>query len=169
MMSEMKNLPKIPASEFAFVGDEGRLHDKKLETKPVGYFKDAMIRFCKNKSSVVAAYIILFLVLYAIFVPIFCETTYSRALTDTTYLMYTKLPPKVEGMGWLGMDGTGNVTVNEADYNTMRALAQETGLDPVLEVYRAAYTDPTSSSKTTFYDLKVDNYYGVPDPDPRRV
>ena len=25
MMSEMKNLPKIPASEFAFVGDEGRL------------------------------------------------------------------------------------------------------------------------------------------------
>ena len=159
MMSEMKNLPKIPASEFAFVGDEGRLHDKKLETKPVGYFKDAMIRFCKNKSSVVAAYIILFLVLYAIFVPIFCETTYSRALTDTTYLMYTKLPPKVEGMGWLGMDGTGDVTVNEADYNTMRALAQETGLDPVLEVYRAAYTDPTSSSKTTFYDLKVDNYY----------
>ena len=159
MMSEMKNLPKIPASQFAFVGDEGRLHDKKLETKPVGYFKDAMIRFCKNKSSVVAAYIILFLVLYAIFVPIFCETTYSRALTDTTYLMYTKLPPKVEGMGWLGMDGTGNVTVNEADYNTMRALAQETGLDPVLEVYRAAYTDPTSSSKTTFYDLKVDNYY----------
>ena len=84
MMSEMKNLPKIPASQFAFVGDEGRLHDKKLETKPVGYFKDAMIRFCKNKSSVVAAYIILFLVLYAIFVPIFCETTYSRALTDTT-------------------------------------------------------------------------------------
>ncbi len=159
MMSEMKNLPKIPASQFAFVGDEGRLHDKKLETKPVGYFKDAMIRFCKNKSSVVAAYIILFLVLYAIFVPIFCETTYSRALTDTTYLMYTKLPPKAEGMGWLGMDGTGNVTVNEADYNTMRALAQETGLDPVLEVYRAAYTDPTSSSKTTFYDLKVDNYY----------
>ena len=74
-MSEMKNLPKIPASEFEFVGDEGRLHDKKLETKPVGYFKDAMLRFRKNKSSVVAAYIILILVLYAIFVPIFCETT----------------------------------------------------------------------------------------------
>ena len=67
-MSEMKNLPKIPASEFEFVGDEGRLHDKKLETKPVGYFKDAMLRFRKNKSSVVAAYIILILVLYAIFV-----------------------------------------------------------------------------------------------------
>ncbi len=158
-MSEMKNLPKIPASEFAFVGDEGRLHDKKLETKPVGYFKDAMLRFSKNKSSVVAAYIILILVLYAIFVPIFCETSYSRSLTDTTYLMYTKLPPKVEGLGWLGMDGTSNVTLNVSDYNTLRAIAQETGLNPVVEIYRENYTDPTSSGKTTYYDVKVDNYY----------
>ncbi len=158
-MSDMKNLPKIPASEFEFVGDEGRLHDKKLETKPVGYFKDAMLRFSKNKSSVVAAYIILILVLYAIFVPIFCETTYSRALTDTTYLMYTKLPPKVEGLGWLGMDGTYRATLNESDYNTLRAIAQETGLDPVVEVYREGYTDPTASSKTTYNDVRVDAYY----------
>ena len=160
-MSEMKNLPKIPASEFEFVGDEGRLHDKKLETKPVGYFKDAMLRFRKNKSSVVAAYIILILVLYAIFVPIFCETTYSRSLTDTTYLMYTKLPPKVEGLGWLGMDGTSRVTLNESDYNTLRAIAQETGLNPVVEIYREGFTDPTASGKTIYYDVEVDSYYSM--------
>ncbi len=157
-MSEKKNIPSIPASEFAFVADEERLHDKKLETKPVGYFKDAMIRFCKNKSSVVAAFIILFLVLYAIIVPIFCETSYTRALTDTNYLMYTKLPPKVNGMGWLGMDGTSKVTLNTSDYNSLRALEQETGRTPILEVYRADYKDDTASSKTNFYDLKVDNY-----------
>ena len=160
-MSEMKNLPKIPASEFEFVGDEGRLHDKKLETKPVGYFKDAMLRFRKNKSSVVAAYIILILVLYAIFVPIFCETTYSRSLTDTTYLMYTKLPPRVEGLGWLGMDGTSRVTLNESDYNTLRAIAQETGLNPVVEIYREGFTDPTASGKTIYYDVEVDSYYSM--------
>ncbi len=160
-MSEMKNLPKIPASEFEFVGDEGRLHDKKLETKPVGYFKDAMLRFRKNKSSVVAAYIILILVLYAIFVPIFCETTYSRSLTDTTYLMYTKLPPKVEGLGWLGMDGTSRVTLNESDYNTLRAIAQETGLNPVVEIYREGFTDPTASGKNLYYDVEVDSYYSM--------
>ena len=158
-MSEKQQYPKIPASAFEFVGTEGRMHDKKLETKPVGYFKDAMIRFCKNKSSVVAAFIILFLVLYAIIVPIFCETTYTRALTDTTYLMYTKLPPRVQGLGWLGMDGTSNVTLNSSDYNSLRASAEETGLNPILETYREDYTDPTASSKTTFYDLKVDNYY----------
>ena len=159
MMSEMKTFRRFPRPQFAFVGDEGRLHDKKLETKPVGYFKDAMIRFCKNKSSVVAAYIILFLVLYAIFVPIFCETTYSRALTDTTYLMYTKLPPKVEGMGLAGHGRHRQCYRERGGLQHHARPGQETGLDPVLEVYRAAYTDPTSSSKTTFYDLKVDNYY----------
>ena len=77
----------IPASAFEFVPEEGRMHDKKLETKPVGYFKDAMIRFSRNKGSVVAAFIILFLVLYSIVVPIFCENTYTRSLTDTMYLI----------------------------------------------------------------------------------
>lgn len=149
----------IPASAFEFVGEEGRMHDKKLETKPIGYFKDAMIRFSRNKGSVVAAFIILFLVLYAIFVPMFCETTYSLSLTDTTYLNYTKLPPKVAGLEWLGLDGCSDVTVNAATYNAYRAMAQETGVNPVVEVYRADYQDLTASKKTTFYDVKVDNYY----------
>ncbi len=148
----------IPASEFTFVGVEGRMHDRKLETKPVGYFKDAMIRFCRNKGSVVAAFIIFILVLYATFVPIFCENTYSRALTDTTYLNYTKLPPKVSGMGWLGMDGCSDVTVNASAYIAYRAQTEETGIDPVVAVYRENYQDPTASKKSTFYDLRVDNY-----------
>ena len=68
-------MSSIPKSAFEFVPPEGRMHDKKLETKPVGYFRDAMNRFSRNKSSVVASYIILVLILYAILVPIFCETT----------------------------------------------------------------------------------------------
>ena len=91
-MSE-KDYMNIPASEFEFVGTEGRLHDKKLDTKPIGYFKDAFIRFAKNKGSVVAAIVILVLVLYAIFVPMLCKNNYNQALTDTMYLNYSKLPP----------------------------------------------------------------------------
>lgn len=155
-MNEQLQFEDIPQSEFEFVPEEGRMHDKKLETKPVGYFRDAMIRFSRNKGSVVAACIILVLVLYAIFVPIFCETSYSRALTDTNYLNYTKLPPKIS---WLGVDGTSKVTVNSATYLSYCAIAQETGLDPVAEVYRADYIDETASSKTTFYDIRLDNYY----------
>ena len=143
----------IPAEKFQFVDQGDRIHDKKFDTKPIGYFKDVWLRFCRNKSSVVAAIIILVLVLYAIFVPIFCETTYSRALTDTTYLHYGKLPPKVT---WLGIDGTSKVTLNSSVYLNYKAIGEETGLDPIVEVYRADYEDPTASKKSRFYDVKLD-------------
>lgn len=155
-MREKSDYTSIPKSEFAFVDRSGDIHDKKLETKPIGYFKDVWLRFCRNKSSVVAAIIILMLVLYAIFVPMFCETNYSRSLTDTMYLNYAKLSPKVP---WLGIDGTSKVTLNTANYLTYRAIGLETGLDPIVEVYREDYEDPTASKKTRFYDVKVDNYY----------
>lgn len=155
-MSEQKIMyPQIAPEKFRFVPEEGRMHDQKLETKPIGYFKDAMIRFSKNKGSVVAAWIILILVLYAIFVPIFCETNYSLALTDTMYLNYTKLPPKIP---ILGLDGTSKVTFNASKYQIYRALEEETGLNTIVDVYRADYTDATASKKSTFYDLRVDDY-----------
>ncbi|MBQ7488812.1 MAG: ABC transporter permease [Clostridia bacterium] len=148
----MNNIPK---SAFEFVPEAGRMHDKKLETKPVGYFQDAMNRFARNKSSVVAAYIILVLVLYAILVPIFCETTYSRSLTDTNYLNYTKLPPKIP---LLGIDGTSKMTVNKSRYLMYEALEEETGLDVITDIYQADYKDSTAGKNTSFYDLRIDNY-----------
>lgn len=155
-MREKSDYTNIPKSKFAFVDRSGDIHDKKFETKPIGYFKDVWLRFYRNKSSVVAAIIILMLVLYAIFVPMFCETNYSRSLTDTMYLNYAKLPPKVP---WLGVNGTSKVTLNTANYLTYRAMGLETGMDPILEVYREDYEDPTASKKTRFYDVKVDDYY----------
>ncbi len=153
---DKKEYMNIPAEKFQFVDQGDRIHDKKFDTKPIGYFKDVWLRFCRNKSSVVAAVIILVLVLYAIFVPIFCETTYSRALTDTTYLHYGKLPPKIT---WLGIDGTSKLTINASVYLNYKAIGEETGLDPILEVYRENYEDPTASKKSRFYDIKLDNYY----------
>ena len=150
---DLKNLPK---DAFSFVNREGVIHDKKFETKPIGYFKDVWLRFCKNKSSVVAAIIILILILYAIFVPIFCETNYSRALTDTMYLNYTKLPPRISK---LGITGNSKVTMNSARYLTYKAMAEETGMDPIVEIYRADYEDATASKKSRFYDVELDNYY----------
>ena len=44
-----KKIEHISASEFEFVPMEGREHDKKLESKPVGYFRDAFNRFCRNR------------------------------------------------------------------------------------------------------------------------
>ena len=161
-MSEKTKFEHIPASAFEFVPMEGRMHDKKLESKPVGYFRDAFNRFCRNKSSVVAAIIIMILVLYSIIVPWLCQNNYTRALTDTMYLNYGKLPPKAAGFGWLGMSGTEVVTVNENDFYKIRAIGLETGLDPIVEIIAGPYDDPTAGTKknpTQFYDIRVDEYF----------
>ena len=71
-MTDMMN-ERIPAEKFAFVQENEKLHDKELQTRARSFFADAMIRFGKNKSSVIAAWILLFLVLYAIFVPVFSQ------------------------------------------------------------------------------------------------
>ncbi len=157
-MNKKPAYENIPKNLFERVDQDGIIRDQKFDTKPIGYFKDVWMRFCKNKASLVAAIIIVVLVLYAIFVPIFCETTYSRALTDTMYLNYTKLPPKVEA---LGIDGCKDITVNKNNYLMYKAIGEETGLDPVVEVYKADYTDPTASKKSTFYDIRLDSYYNM--------
>ena len=56
----------IPKEKFVFTQMDASLRDTKLETKSRSYLADAFLRFKKNKSSVVAAWIILFLLLYAI-------------------------------------------------------------------------------------------------------
>ena len=70
-MSEMYNgTAKIPPEKF--------------EDKPIGYFKDAWIRFRKNHASVVATIIIICIVLFAFLTPIF-NTRYNARFMDSYY------------------------------------------------------------------------------------
>lgn len=158
MEKNNKDYMNIPKEKFEFYQRDDSIHDKKFDTKPMGYFKDAMIRFSRNKSSVAAAVIILFLILFAVFVPILCANNYNRAATDTTYLQYSKLLPKSKLFAWAGWDGCTKETLSQADYYARNAIGVETGRNPIVEVYRADYEDSTSNAKTTFYDVKIDSY-----------
>ena len=64
---------------LTFKEQDGNIHDQKLDTKPVGYFKDAFNRFKRNKASIVATIIIGILILFAIIVPIFSNYRVSYA------------------------------------------------------------------------------------------
>jgi len=156
-MMKTTNFPDIPAEKFEFVGVDAKLHDQKFETKQVSYFRDAFRRFCKNKSSVVAAIIIICLLLYALLIPIFCETNYSRALTDTTYLTYTKLPPKNNLAAKLDLgfwDGTTSMNLSENNYLYNMAIGEETGHEVIREI---TGTSEDAKGKLT-YTCRVDNY-----------
>ena len=158
-MSNRNNIPEIPAEKFRFVGTDMKRHDQKFATKQVSYFRDAFNRFCKNKSSVIAAIIIFCLVMYAIFVPIFCETTYSRALTDTMYLNYTKLAPRNQLCVDLGLnfwDGCATKSLGEANLIYTKAIGEETGH----EIIRAVLSESQDSKGKPVYECRVDSYIG---------
>ncbi len=152
-MANTDNYKNIPAEKFRFTNNRSS-SDEKFKTKQIGYFEDAWHRFRKNKSSIVASIIILILVIYAIVVPIFCETTYSKSLTDTTYLTYTKLLPKTKHLQWLGWDGCHKVQLTENNLNYYRAIEEETGFDVVRKVYGQESTE----DGRVLYDAKLDSY-----------
>ena len=156
MVKKNTDYTNIPKEKFEFYKRDESIHDKKLETKPVGYFKDAMRRFAKNKSSVVAAYIILALVLFAIFIPIFCENNHTKAAKDTTYLQYGKLLPKSSLFAWAGWDGCSKETLSEGDYLRREAIAVETGHNPTAEVY-STFQD-SANNNATYYKVRTDSY-----------
>ncbi len=86
------NKQKITEKDFVLVQQDQKIHDLKFETKPTTYFKDAMKRFVKNKSSVVAGIIIGILMILAIFVPIFNKNDIVRSQEP-----YRFLPPRWPG------------------------------------------------------------------------
>ena len=67
---------------FKLVQSNTRIHDKKFETKPTTFAKDAFKRFCKNKSSVVAAVIIALLMLCSIALPILIPHDISQPIQE---------------------------------------------------------------------------------------
>ena len=50
--------PEISKDDFKLVQADEKIHDQKFETKPTTFLKDCLKRFRKNKSSVVAAFIL---------------------------------------------------------------------------------------------------------------
>lgn len=105
--------------DFQLVQSNAVIHDLKLETKPTTFFKDAIKRFAKNKSSVVGAIILGLLILLSIFVPVLSNNNIKTINTDERFLA-----PKLFKTGTGFWDGTTKYTgivydtVNEvpADY-----------------------------------------------------
>lgn len=98
---------QLSASDFEFVhtNDFGKIHDEKFKTKSTTFFKDALKRFAKNKSSVVAAVIIAILLLGSFFVPIFSPYDTSRTQDSAFKLLPAKVfePGNKSGF-WDGTD-----------------------------------------------------------------
>lgn len=120
----------ISKEKFVFANNKNRLHDNKLETKPISFFKDAFNRFKKNKASIVASFIIILLGLYALLGPIF--SPYDISFSDDSYAL---IPPRNQlfyKLGipfWDGFEKKENLA-EEAFYLDY-AIGVETGVNVV--------------------------------------
>ncbi|MCK7487241.1 MAG: hypothetical protein MZU97_18315 [Bacillus subtilis] len=120
---------RIDQSSFEFVQADKKIYDKKFETKPIGYFKDAMIRFGKNKANVFATMILFTIIALSIFVPIF-STKNAENLEERVAF----LPPRVPFLEDIGIfDGTIRRVDQVVDLSTIdpvTGLGLPAGLDP---------------------------------------
>jgi len=89
-MNDKNNNVEFQPNDFEFAQKDKRIYDKAFETEPIGYFKDAVIRFKRSKSSVVAFVILSILIILSIIGPYFNQ---YRFTDSDGYLAY--LPPKI--------------------------------------------------------------------------
>ena len=174
-MAKEFNINSIPREKFEFANAGERLRDQKFEDKPIGYFRDAWNRFCKNKASIVAAIIIILIVLFAIIVPFFningtgtnAETKYMKKgprnlflsnfgiatgtvtdeYRDTALIQYTAI-------------GIGSMTDFENHISIGDALAAGGPLQPVKKINDRYYVQQ-GKNQTSMFDATIDSYLQV--------
>lgn len=144
----------IPVEKLKIAVRNEKIADKKLDTKPVGYFKDAFLRFKKNKSSVFAAIIILILFLYAFIVPF--VSNYDVSFRDG---YYKQVLPKNNLFAGLGFwDGCSVKNETQAGYDYYNAIGMEYGSSSVKKVKDVTVDVNTGA---TYYKIDVDSYEKV--------
>ena len=161
----------IPKEKFEFANVDTKLHDKKFVDKPVGYFKDALRRFCRSKASIVAAFIILFIFLFAFLTPLF-NFRYDSSFWDTYYKCKG---PRNLTLYNLGFDGGADRSTNEkgllgklaigvgaedwaGEGNVTIADGKNSKYQPVIKMENTR-VDRVDGKK--YYDYVVDAYYEV--------
>jgi len=101
----------LPEGSFDFVQLDEDIHDQKFETKPVGYFRDAMQRFLRSKSAVVAFIIIALIIIMGFVGPAVSNYTYREQTPAAA-----RLPPRIPWLENFGIfDGSVEMTVQTAN------------------------------------------------------
>lgn len=142
-------------SSFRLVQDKERLSDRKLETKPVGYFRDALNRFSQNKGSVFCGIVLLILVLYAVFAPII--SIYDPTVKDGYYRYALPRNQLCVDLGLNFWDGCEDKSVNQQQYDYYSAIPGAL-VDPNVEPYQGTVG---AGRTATYYDVRVDSYAAV--------
>ena len=140
---------KIPAEKFTFAHADKKPGDKKLETKPVSYMRDAWRRFAKNKASIAGMVIIVIIVLFSLFAPLI-----SRYEVSYTNSYFVNLSPKLFSAGSGFWDGTKKDSKGAATYYKYLAMGAESGRNAVVKTF-------SEDEETGLFNFRLDTYNQV--------
>lgn len=154
----------VEISEDDFVLTEiSQSKEQKFQTKPTTFFKDSIRRFTKNKSSVVAAFILGFLILLGIIVPIASPYDVKKGLGDTAFAnLEPKLFNNANGF-WDGTIKKEHIAVDTSNEDQSTWLPDDTYFKPS-GISDITYTDveftgtPTKFGHDGYFQV---GYYGV--------
>lgn len=146
---------KFNKEDFELVQLDEDIKDEKFKEEPIGFFKDAMIRFKRNKAAAIAFVIIGIIIFMALFGPSMNKYTYREQHVD-----WSLLPPRVPGIEKLGiMNGTKIMSVREENLDTK----YKDSLVKVVEKYEESYQGiktPMVRAEINMYKLKgADDVY----------
>lgn len=149
---------KISSEKFVFHSIGENLHDQKLETKPVSWFRDAFNRFAKNKASIFAAIVIMFLILFAVIGPML--TPYTVSYEDANYAFVLPKNQLFYDLGIPFWDGGQIKEVNKLTFDQYRAIQIETG-DKVIMSEPVKVEEEYMGKTKELYSFKLDTYSAV--------
>ena len=149
MIDKNKGLPEeilnLPESSFEMVQTD-EIKDEKFKTKPIGFFKDALLRLQHSKISIISFWIILSIIILALIVPNITGFTYTEQ-----DLAKRNLPPKIPGLENIGIaDGSRVLTNRKKDSLSDTNRYPEGSIIEIVREYE--------SKGVAMVDVKVDAY-----------
>ncbi len=156
---ELESLPKELFKKSKV--DAESLHDQAFETKPVSFLKGALIRFAKNKASIVAAVIIALIILYAIIVPFASPKAYVDSVEypsgfQDSYFSYA-LPYNSLFKGTGFWDGT-EVATGYSEQALSVLKYDDSNHSKLVSVISETTAEITPTQKITMYSVRIDSY-----------
>ena len=140
---------KVSKEDFEFVQLDHDIKDEKFQGEAIGFFKDAMLRFKKNKASTIAAWFIIIIIFMAIFGPSMNKYTYREQ-----HIEWALLPPRVKGLEKIGIfDGTKVMTVRKENLEGKYKDSVVKILEEKEEEYNGVKV-PMVKAKINMYKLK---------------
>jgi oligopeptide transport system permease protein len=169
---------QISKEKFVLVQSDSIIYDEGLKTKSISYYKDAWLRFKKNKASLSAFIILVFLILMAIIGPWFSNYELADNQASVKWAERLKdIPPKVEGLEWLGLDGYKELTnypmyfanvprdiiIEVKSRNAVGQITVVVDYYKWVNHYHSSYIDPETQTfaNTSYSTLSIEEYNKV--------